>query len=274
MGPPSAGSTTETELKTTGQQDMINKMLQIYGSQVGNYQSYQGERVAPFSDLQRSVLGSMESFGSTGPPLSGETGQAIKGVLSGQTGAKKLEGGDIDSYFKTAFQDPAIYNLRENINPSIDEAFAGPGFFGSARSNARVDAAQDTSRWLGEQRGGLEWDVLNRNQGLDEARADRTLSAFGPAMQYSMQPIDVAKELFGFGAAEQTQKQRELEGAFQKFIDDNRITDPETLNVLMTLIGQNITSTSDTAEKPWGSEQWGQFGAKVGAGALLGGLFL
>jgi len=228
--------------------------------------------VAPFSDLQRSVLNSMSSYGSTGPPLAGETGQTIKGLLSGQTGARKLEGEDIENYYKTAFVEPAMYNLRENINPAIDESFAGPGYFGSARSNARVDAAQDTSRWLGEQRGGLEWNALLNNQAIDEAKAGRALSTLGPAMQYGRQPIEIAKDLFGFGTAEQTQEQRVLEGEFQKFLDDNRITDPETINILMQLIGQSVMAKSETTPNAWKGEQWGQFGAQLGAGALLGGL--
>jgi len=253
-------STTTTVSKTPQQQDMIKRMLDLYGNELGNNQVYEGARVAPFSDLQRNVLDSMGNYATTGGGLSTELNQASSDLLTGQAGATKLTGSNIDDYFNQAIKDPALRTLNKDINPAIDEAFAGPGFFSSARSQARADAAQDMGNWLGEQRAGLNWNVLNQNQALDEAGANRMLSAIAPSMQVNRQPIDIAKDLFGFGAAEQTQEQRELASAFEKFIEMNRITDPEVLNILLSLIGQNVVSTQDVDQRTPSikTEDWNQ----------------
>jgi len=293
MGQEDPGNTTTTEYKTPAQKAMIEKMMNLYGDQLGVNNSYQGERVAPFTDLQRNVLSGAEGFLPTfstpqtvGQPLSGETGSAISGLLSGETGAKKMSGDDVNSYFTDAIRNPAMQSLREDVLPGVDESFAGPGFFGSARSNARVDAVQDTTDWLGQQRAGLNWDVLNQNNAIDEAKAGRTLSALPAAMQYGNQPAQNAMNnlqiaasqvqglgsLFGFGEAEQTQEQQVLTSAFQKFLDDNQITDPVVLNTLMQLIGQSITGKQEFEPNNWKSEQWLSLGGKAGAGALMGGL--
>ena len=295
MGPGDSGSTTTnvTETKTKEQKDMISRMLSLYGGDLGQNKTFEGERLAPFSDLQRDVLSGAENYADyfstpqqVGTPLFKETGEATKGLLSGQMGAQPFTDQNVEDYFAKTYRDPAMKSLKEDVNPAIDEAFAGPGFFGAARSQERVNAAQDTSDWLGEQRGALNWAALNRNQDLDEAKAGRTLSAVPMAMQYGRQPAQNAMDnlqiaasrvqglgdLFGFGQAQQTQQQAELSAVWTKFIEDNQITDPQVLSVLLSLVGQNTGSTSKTTTEPnsWGSEQWGNFALQGAAGVLLG----
>ena len=292
MGPSDAGSETTTEMKTPEQKAMIKRMMALYGDQLGVNKTYEGERVAPFTDTQRNVLSGAENFLPTfsspqtvGQPLSGETGTAIQGLLSGQTGAQKMTSQNVDDYFNQTLRDPTMTTLRKDTLPGVDESFAGPGFFGSARSNARVDTTQDTTEWLGEQRAGLNWDVLNQNNAIDEAKAGRTLSTLPAAMQYGNQPAQNAMNnlqiaasqvqglgsLFGFGEAEQTQEQQVLTSAFQKFLEQNQITDPTTLNILMQLIGQSITTTQEFEPSNWKAEQWGSLGLKAAGSALMAG---
>ena len=285
-----AGSTTTnvTETKTPEQKAMIARMMSLYGGDLGKNKTFEGERVAPFSDLQRDVLSGAENYADyfstpqqVGTPLFKETDEATKGLLSGQTGAQPFTDQNVEDYFAKTYRDPAMKSLREDVNPAIDEAFAGPGFFGAARSQERVNAAQDTSDWLGEQRGALNWAALNRNQDLDEAKAGRTLSAVPMAMQYGNVPAQNAMDnlriaatqvqglgdLFGFGQAQQTQQQAELSAIWTKFIEDNQITDPETLSVLLSLVGQDIGATQKTSTSPnvWHSEQWANFGLQTAA---------
>ena len=329
---PSAGNqvTQSVELKTEAQKKAIEAMLKEYAPTVGAFQPYEGDRLAPFSDLQRTALSGADNFAKmfstpqatvdpaqkfqqyqslfknpTGPLLK-ETETATRDMLAGKGGAAPLTGGDVDDYYNKSFYDPAQKRMKEDINPAIDEAFAGPGFFGAARSQERVGAAQDTSDWLGEQRGALDWNMLMRNQDLDEARVGRQLSAIPMGMQQNQQPflnemtkaqntmdfmgvanrdtlnnMQVAAtqvqglgELFGLGSAQQTQEQQALTMELVKFMETYQLTDPESLKVLMSLIGEGIKQDSSTETEPnaWKSEQWGQWGANVGAG-MLGGLF-
>ena len=266
-----AGTHTAQSSQTPEQEKVMAKLLNYYDGRIGESKpAYQGLRVAPLSDTQKTILSSMSDYGKTGVPMAKETGQTIRDALTGQAGAQKLGSDDIDKYFTHAYRDPAMYSLRNEVNPAIDEAFAGPGFFGSARSNARAGAAQNTARRLNESRAGLEWDVFNRNQALDEAKAGRAMAAIGPAMQYGRQPIDIAGDLYKFGSIEQTQHQKELDADFQKFLDENQITDPETLSVLTNLLGMNAQSYSKTSPNVWKAEQWGGLGSKALGGYLLG----
>ncbi|HCO95913.1 MAG TPA: hypothetical protein DIU00_18580 [Phycisphaerales bacterium] len=288
-----SGSTTTnvTETKTESQKRMIARMLRMYGRDLGKNETFEGERLAPFSDLQTQVLSGAENHAdlfstpqNVGTPLFKETGAATKGLLTGQAGAQNLTGQDVEDYFNATFRDPAMKSLKEDVNPAIDEAFAGPGFHGSARSQERVRAAQDTSDWLGTKRGELNWNTLLRNQTLDEAKAGRSLSALPAAMQYgnvpatnAMNNLQIAAsqvqglgDLFGFGQKEQTQEQAELSMVWEKFIEDNQITDPEVLRVLLSLVGQNTGATQKTSTSPnaWHSEDWGNLFLRFGAGAV------
>ena len=290
--------TTTTNNQTDKQESVFKKLLKTYSAQIGKNEPYEGERVAPFSDLQRDVLSGAGNYADlfttpqqpVGMPLNAETGEATKGLLTGQMGARKLTPQDTEDYFNTSYRDPAMKSLREDVNPAIDEAFAGPGFFGSARSQERVGAAQDTSDWLGTKRGELDWNVLLNNNAIDEAKAGRTLSTLPAAMQYGNQPYQNAMnnlqiataqveglgDLFGFGAAEQTQEQAELSADWAKFIESKQITDPQTLQVLMTLLGMSVnpttTSTAQTSVDPLGPNQWGGVLAGGAATAVTGGL--
>jgi len=261
----------QSDSKTASQRSWMDKTIELYGKTLGQNKVYGGQTVAPFSDLQTGALTSAKNYADffatpmqVGTPLGSETGTAIKGLLAGTTGATSLSDADIQNYFTEKHYNPAMKNLKENVNPLIDEAHAGPGYFGSARSNARVKAATDTSDRLSEQRAQLFWDAQKQNQAIEEAKAGRTLSTLDPAMRYgdteyrnTMQNLEIAatqisglKELFGFGAAEQTQEQAELQAEFKKWLDENEVTDPENIAILLSLLGQNFSSSSGYSSGP------------------------
>ncbi len=268
-------STTTSETKTKAQKRGLKKALKLYKPELGkNENVWQGERVTPFSTLQQGAMAGVGNYSdlfsnplSAGTPLFDETGTAIKGLMGGEFGAQKLSDQDVSEYFKAKHYDPAMTTLREDINPAIDEAYAGPGFFASGRSHERVEASMDVADRLAEERGQLEWDVLGRNQALDEARAGRTQAAVPQAMAYGQVPaqeiqnnLKIAAQqigglgtIFGIGAAEQTQGQRELEAEITKFAQENQITDPENLSILLTLLGMNFSrSQSSSSGSGWG----------------------
>lgn len=265
-------SSNRSQSYTSEQNEWLKKALALYGPELGqNENVYQGDRVADFADLQRNVLGNAGNFmnifstpQSTGTPLFNETGQSITGLLSGNTGAQKITGQQAESYFTDKIKDPTMRMLKEDILPTVNEGYAGGDFFGSARGKARDAVTTDVANSLTQQKADLNWNVLQNNQAIDESKANRTLSTLGSAMQYGQMPaqetlnnlqiaasqVEGLNELFGFGQAEQTQQQQELTAAIAKFAEENQITDPNNLSILLSLLNMNY-STSNASSSGW-----------------------
>lgn len=261
-------STSTTETKTPRQKEELERAFDVYGPTLGQPpEIYPESRVTPFTPLQKGAVAGAGGFvdyfsepQTVGTPLFKETGQATKGLLSGETGAKPLGPQDVESYFKGTIYDPTMKALREDVLPGIEESHAGPGYFGAARSHELSKAHKDTADWLGTQRAGLGWDVLQRNQALAEGKAGRTLATLSPAMAYGQVPAQEVRnnlniaaqkigglgQIFGIGQAEQTQNQMELQDEIMRFAQENQITDPENLEILLTLLGMNFSRSSST----------------------------
>lgn len=259
-------SESQSAAKTAAQEKWLGEALKLYGPELGQGADlWQGARVAPFSTLQQEAITGAGSFADyfaepqqVGTPLFEETGTAVKGLLSGETGAKPLESQDVEDYFRGTIYEPTMGTLRRDVIPGIAESFAGPGFFGSARSQAESEAYKETGERLGEQWSQLNWDVMRQNQALEEAKAGRTQTAVPQAMAYGQVPfqeiknnLEIAagqigglKDLFGIGQAEQTQVQAELEDEIMRFAEENALTDPENLSILLTLLGMNFSRSS------------------------------
>ena len=263
-------SSDKSDSKTREQRKYLADALNLYGPQLGqNENVWQGERLAPLTDLQQKAITGAGSFadyfstpqGTIETPLFPETGRTLSGLLSGTTGATPLGDGDIKDYFQKTYYDPSMQDLRENVNPLIDEAFSGPGFFTSARSNARTKAAQDVSDRLSGQWADLTWNVQNQNQALDEARAARAFQAVGPAIEYSQIPsqeiqtnlaiaaqkIGGLNDILGIGQQQQTQQQAEIQAAIEKFAEENQLTSSDNLSILLSLLGMNFNKSSGSS---------------------------
>jgi len=250
----------------------LTKALELYGKELGqNDTVYQGDRLAGFTDLQNTAINNAGNFANifsqpnqVGTPLSGETGSAIKGLLSGDTGASKITDEQSNQYFSQKIQDPTMRMLKNDLLPTVDEGYAGGDFFGSARGKARDAVTTDVANNLTEQKASLDWNVLQNNQAIDEAKAGRTLGTLGSAMQYGQQPaqetmnnlkiaasqVQGLQELLGIGSAEQTQQQREIETAIAKFAEENQITDADNMGILLNLLGMNMKSSSGSESGP------------------------
>ena len=268
----SSSSSSESQNKTNVQRQQIDRLIGMYSDLMGqNEKVYQDTRVAPLSDIQQTAItgaGNFADYFSTpqqaGTPLFAETGQAAQKLLAGDMGAAKFTDKDISDYFTGKYYQPAMASLKRDINPMIDEAFAGPGFFGSGRSQARIKAAQDVNDRLAAQWADLNWNALQQNKALDEAAANRSLSTLDPAMRFGQVPAQEIRnnlqiaaqqvgglgEVFKFGQADQTQAQAELEAEIIKFAEENNLTDPNDLAIMLTLLEMNF-STSKGSSSSW-----------------------
>ncbi len=259
--------------KTADQTKWLAQALKTYGPQIGqNNNVWQGQRVQPFGTLQNQAVSGAENYAdyfSTPQqvgkaPLSDETGTAVKGLLSGDIGAQKMNPQAVQDYFQSTIYNPTMTNLRDEVLPGINEDFSGPGFWNAARSQERTTARKDTAENLGTQWAGLNWAVQNQNQSLDEAKAGRTQAAIPQAIAYGNIPAQQIKDnlqiasqqigglndIFGIGQKEQTQEQVVLESEILKFAEANQITDPENLQILMSLLGMSF-SKSESSSSAW-----------------------
>lgn len=262
MSTDKGGSKQVSTSYTPEQRQWLSKALNIYGPTLGQGEKiFQGERVAPLTETQTKatdVQGFLDRFAPyRDMPMFGETGTALSGILSGTTGADYITPEATGKYFKGAIEDPARKEYRENVLPAIRESFAGPGFWSGARANEQAESAQDLADWLGTQRAGLEWDVLQSNRAIDEAKAGRALSAIGPGIQYSQAPTQEALSrlagkagAFELASVPQQQRQAEINATIQKFQEEGRITSQEDLNILMALLNMNYSSGVASNEPP------------------------
>lgn len=265
----STKSTSTSESKTEAQKKWLAEALELYGPELGKGADiYPESRVTPLSTLQTQAITGAGQFAdyfsepqTVGTPLFEETGTAIKDILAGETGAKPLGAQDVEDYFKGAVYEPTMKTFKEDTIPGIAESFAGPGFWGSGRSQEQAKAYEDVSADLASKRTALEWDVLQQNQALEEAKAGRTVTALPTAMAYGQVPaqqimnnLNIAaqqigglNQIFGFGQAEQTQAQAQLQDEITRFAEENQITDPENMQILLTLLGLNFSTSSSSS---------------------------
>lgn len=257
------GCFSSSESKSRGtsylpaQADWLTKALGTYGPTLGQGENiFQGQRVAPFTGTQEAALGGLGDYlnifsAQRDMPLFGEAGTSLSGILKGATGAEPLNAQQTSDFFRRVYEDPAKKRWSEDIRPLAREEFAGPGFWGSARAKAVTETGQDLSDWLGTQRGQLEWDVLRRNQELQEEKARRAQTGISQAMAYGQLPTQEAQQrlqgrggVFDFAGAQQRQQQTEINAAIQKFAEENRITSKEDMDILMALLGLSYKSTT------------------------------
>ena len=244
---------------TKDQEKGLAQMIKAYLPSVGQGENiYEGERLAGLSAEQNNLLSQGSSLGNlfsaeTSMPLFNETGQALTGLLNGTTGAQRISDDKANEIFQKSYYNPAVKNYKEVVAPSISESYAGPGYWGGARAGAQVKGSQDLADTLSTARGEFDWNVLQQNQALDEARAARSQTAVGQGMQYGQMPTQEAlnklgglTNTFSFLDVERQQKQAEIDTAIQKFAEENRITNQEDLNILLALLGMNYSSSSGT----------------------------
>lgn len=261
----------------------LKNLLSMYGETAGEGQpSYTGTRVAPLTTTQQQALnlGDWANYLQAGNlPLFGQTGDALTGLLSGEMGAEPYTQEAINTLFKTAYEAPAKKQWYEFIQPEIREAYSGPGFWSSNRMQEEARGAQELGDWLGEQYGQLTWAADEANKAIEEAKAGRALSAVSPAMSYGMLPTTQATaaiagrgDLYNLAAMEQQQTQNEINAQINQFLEEQRLTDPESLQILLQLLDMSYSSgySTTTQPSPFAQAFGGSLGSSFATGATGG----
>jgi hypothetical protein len=241
---------------TPEQNTWLTKALQTYGPQLGQgQQQYQGPRVADFSPQQAAltnVQGYQDTFNANrAMPLFGETGTAIADAMSGKTGAQPLSMEQAGQTFQDTRVNPAMEQFSRYTAPSIQEAYAGPGFWNAARGQQVAQGATDVAKNLDVQRSSFLWDTENANRQIQQQNADRQLQATNQGMAYGQLPTQEAtsrlqgqQQALGIAGIEQAQRQAQIDADMQQFVEKYRLTDPESLTAIMALLGMTYSTGS------------------------------
>lgn len=257
------------------QADWVKNLLEMYGPTAGQGANvYQGQRVAPLTSDQLAAadIGGWASYLNPAAqiPMYGQTGTALSGLLSGQTGAEEYTPETVNTLFKSAYETPARQEWQDFTRPAIKEAYSGPGYWSSNRMEAERRGAQDLSNWLGSQYGQLTYATDQANKALQEAKAGRALSAIPLGLEYGQQPLNQTlntiagrQQLFNLASVPQQQQQAEINAAIQKFAEENQLTDPQNLNVLLSLLGMGMSQSQST--QSGGNPLANAFSGQVGA---------
>jgi len=235
-----AQQTKDRTVFTPLQQDVMGDLQSAYSPYIG-----QGV-LGGLSDLETDSLNMLKSADVWGPLTS-----AGKGLLKGTLGAQKISPEMAAGTFRESVENPARYAWQDKLKPGIQEEYAGPGYWGSARADAVTEGAGNLERGLNTERANWMWDVEGANRAIDEAKAGRALSGLAA---YPSSALGWASGLANIG------------GTLQAKL--NTITDPQVLSVLQTLLGVRAGggSTSSTVS-PFNVMDWMQVG-KSGAEML------
>ena len=259
--PASSSQQSSTTQYTPEDRETKKKLYDAYTPSIGAgdwMTDYTGERLADPNAAQTGVWSGAEGFLDSlsaykDIPMYGETGQALQGLLSGDTGDSPITDQQVGDYYRNVIENPARKTFATDVRPAVQEAYAGPGYWSSARANEESEAAQDLGDWLGTKRSELAWNASEANRTIEEAKAGRALSAVSPAMAYGSQPTQEASaklgalgQVYGLGSAEQQQRQAELNLAIQQFAEQYNLTNPQDLEILMALVGQPYGSSSSS----------------------------
>jgi hypothetical protein len=199
-----------------------------------------------FSDL-------LDTYGKTVGQKNVYQGERVAPLSIAQQGAFDFanNGGFITSpektreYYQNSIFQPTLKNFNEVLAPAIREEYAGPGYWGNARAGAVGKAATDQMDKLNTAWNDLAWNTEQSNK------------------QGALTQGQV-------GANEQAYNQSVISAKMQKFAEENQITDPTNLAILMQLLGlteKTTTSGSSSTTTPsWKTGDWLDFGIKVAAG--------
>lgn len=242
-------------------------------------EQFPGERVAGFVPGQVQAIEGVPQFLDTFAaqrelPFFGETGGALRGVLSGELGGDILSPERAEEIFQATRVAPRTRQFERFDKPIIEEQFAGPGFQSTARAQAVTRGAEELGRDIASEREQFMFGVEQANRGLQEARAGRSLAAIPLGAELATLPEQVAATrlagrggVFDFLTAQQQQRQREISAERETFQEAQRFMDPEDFSNLMALLGLTFQqSTSESFfESPLSAGMKSFFGAAGGA---------
>ncbi|KPL25580.1 MAG: hypothetical protein AMJ75_00250 [Phycisphaerae bacterium SM1_79] len=264
-------------------QPYYEELWEKYGPAIGRGQPMPSfAMTAPLTPWQESLLATGQGLeGQVTPftesPLWQPMVTGLMSAMGGEMGAQPITPEETEQYFGRAIYDPSKKMLERDVLPAVSEAWGGRGFTHTEELGQRQEVIQDWADYINAQRAQTEWDVAAVNRAIEEARAERALGAGSQALTAIGAPAagttaqaQTLAALSGLAGIPQAQQQAEINEQVQRFAAANRITDPETLQVIQWLMGlpfgSNVVSGTTTVQPSMASVIGG-----LGTAALTGG---
>lgn len=220
-----------------------------------DYQTYQGPRVADFSDNQQQAFSDIKNNQGNWSPLMGAAVNAAAPAASGFDPAQMQQ-------FMNPYQGAVVDEIgrlgderwNNTIMPGVMDTFTGSGQFGSQRNQKFVGdaAAQNQREVLGQQSQALNTGYNSAasayqnwaNLGLQGSSALGQLAKQGQSMQ-----LTDAAALEGVGSEQQGMEQKNLDMAYQDFQNERDYPKTQLDWINNILKGSNVpTSTQTTGQ--------------------------
>ncbi len=258
------------------------------------YQSYTGQRIAPFTDAQNQAFGMTSDIANSSNAQIGNAQDALAGIMNGsnqiQVGQNPLLGQN-NPYLQRAIDSASndvVRNFQNATAPGTDAAFARSGAFGgSAWQQAQADNQHQLTTDLGNITNNMRMgdynlqaqlgeNDLNRQQSVQQANLGNQLSAIGATPGLSQAGYSNASALAGVGQQQQQQSQAALDNAYNDWLNKRQYpytqlgTMQSALSTILGGAGHDITQTSPNPNRR--NPISGALGGAAGGLGLAGAL--
>lgn len=218
------------------------------------YQQYQGQRVAPMSNIQYQALSGIQNQ-MQGSPLAQQTQGLLGGLMqSGGNPFMQQMIGDITSQARRAYDD---------ATSQLGDRFRNPNSFGGSRHAMYQDRANEAfARGLGGALGNLQYGAYG--EGID-----RQMRAAQQAQDFEGQRFSRLMQGLQAGNIPRAIRQQQLDTSFQDYQQAQR--HPREMIDLINSILSGTRSNQTTTSQP-GPNQTAQIlgGSALALPALLG----
>lgn len=116
--------------------------------------------------------------------IQGATSRALSGAPSSE-----INTGTTEQLIQKSIADPLRRNFQEQTLQNINTAFAGPGFFGSARAKATIKAGQDVEQQIGSLGSQFRFQDEQARRDLAESAAGRSAASIPTALGVTNNPL-------------------------------------------------------------------------------------
>ena len=190
------------------QQAMMEKLFPYLTSKIGEgLPSWQGNFVAPMTDVESMSQEKLKEYVSGGNTAFTES---VRGAF--ESGIKGMDPNDTIAYWNKYMRPEQERLWSEEIQPTIREAYVGPGtFYGTPRVNTEVTAKTNLESKGLEDLGNKIFSERDSARGLLPAAG-----AF--ASQYEKMPLDRIEAGFQFGGLPRALEQADLAARYAEFV--------------------------------------------------------
>lgn len=177
---------------------------------------------APMSDEEKQALANASSLVEMIMDMpyfqDTEMGQAAQAAIM-----EALSGQFPEEYYQNAIYNPTLKQYQEDVLPTIQEAFAGPGtFWGSERAIAEQKAGQNLEDYLTQRRAELaQWAKTRQDTGVGTSMAYQSL-----INQEPLGRLGANETLMAMGAIPRSIEQHALDIAYQEFLRTRPSSNP------------------------------------------------